>query len=112
MNLLDLARKFDGSEDIDERIALAEQMKPLLGERLAEFERRYDFHVNDRHRLPGLAALAEMDLIGVTPPRAAHVVSLLNSADDALPCEPTDWESALREIRESLMDWLRPAEAV
>lgn len=41
--LLDLARTFDGTPtaDIEARIAIAERMRPLLGERYEEFDREY-----------------------------------------------------------------------
>jgi len=51
MNLLDLAKKFDETQDLDARIALAEQMRPLLGADYEEFDRRHEALVEEGRRL-------------------------------------------------------------
>jgi hypothetical protein len=40
-DLLNLARRFDVCSDIDERVRIAEQMRPLLGERYNDYDKRF-----------------------------------------------------------------------
>jgi hypothetical protein len=42
MTLLDLARKFDHTTDLDQRCRIAEEMRPLLGERYPEFDEKFE----------------------------------------------------------------------
>lgn len=102
MTLLELARQFDSlpERDHDGRIATAEQMKPLLGDRLEEFDRIHETKVAARHRLPALGALADMGLIACNLP-AAKVLDLLGRWRES------DYEIGLHELGAGLIDSLR-----
>lgn len=102
MTLLDLARQFDSlpEADHDGRIATAEQMKPLLGDRLEEFDRIHETKVAARHRLPAIGALADMGLIMCSLP-ARKVLDLLGHWRES------DYEIALHRLGAGLLDSLR-----
>lgn len=73
--ILDLAERFDAlpSEAIAERVGIAEQMRPLLGEEYEEFDRRYAALVDDG-RGSARAALGAMSLVAPTSARMRPVL--------------------------------------
>jgi hypothetical protein len=50
--LLTIARRFDACSDLEERVRIAEQMRPLLGERYDDYDKRFTALVENHSTLP------------------------------------------------------------
>lgn len=63
-SLVGLARRFDKAKDMDMRIAMADDMKQMLGDKFAGFEQRYEALLAQRNKSPASTALRHMGLVG------------------------------------------------
>lgn len=63
-SLIGLARRFDKAKDMDMRIAMADDMKQMLGDKFAGFEQRYEALLAQGNKSPASTALRHMGLVG------------------------------------------------
>lgn len=103
MNLLTLAHEFDETDpdQIEVRIALAEQMKVLLGDRAEDFDARYEA----QGAIAATGVLCEMGLVVL--PAAAAVVVLADAQhqvlSDARLGKRVGWVDILRRLQRDML---------
>lgn len=109
MTLLDLAKEFDETDpdNLERRIALAEQMKILLGPHAENFDGRYEA----QGCIAATAVLCEMGLVFFSPDLAAQILEETAQLVRYGGC--TDWIDIMRRIQRDLLAILyMPGEVV